>query len=224
MIPTTALTPDGTLRDHGFDHGLCWSGIIAGAFVIAALGLILLTLGFGLGLSSVSPWAYRGVSGKTIAEGAIAWLVLSQIIASGLGGYLAGRLRHRWVRVHLDEIHFRDTAQGFLAWSLAVVVTAGFLTAAGTAMVGSASSGEMYRSHVRMSAPFAPATGSTAVAPLTADEAILPTDAATIEANRKAAAYSALWLFIALLGGAFSASLFATVGGRHRDHMFVYAG
>jgi len=34
---------------------------------------------------------------------------------------------------------------------------------------------------------------------------------------RKATAYAALWLFITLLIGAFSASLFATWGGRRRD-------
>jgi hypothetical protein len=34
---------------------------------------------------------------------------------------------------------------------------------------------------------------------------------------RKASAYAALWLFIALLSGAFLASLAATVGGRQRD-------
>jgi hypothetical protein len=228
MIPATPLSPvavaEGTLRDHSFDHALSWPAIIAGSFVIAALGLILLTLGFGLGLSSISPWAYRGVSGKTIAEGAIAWLVLSQILASGLGGYLAGRLRQRWVRVHLDEVHFRDTAQGFLAWALAVVVTAGFLASAGTAMVGGPATADAYHSRARIAAPLAPVPGSTTVSPMAAEEGLNGNDAATIEANRKAAAYGALWLFIALLGGAFSASLFATVGGRHRDHMFVYVG
>jgi hypothetical protein len=39
------------------------------------------------------------------------------------------------------------------------------------------------------------------------------------ERARKAAAYSALWMFIALLSGAFVASLFATFGGRRRDRV-----
>jgi len=34
---------------------------------------------------------------------------------------------------------------------------------------------------------------------------------------RKSSAYTALWLFISLLMGAFIASLAATYGGRHRD-------
>lgn len=37
------------------------------------------------------------------------------------------------------------------------------------------------------------------------------------ETARKAAAHSALWMFVALLLGAFVASLFATFGGRQRD-------
>ncbi len=46
----------------------------------------------------------------------------------------------------------------------------------------------------------------------------LETDAKTAADNaRKATAYGSLWLFIALLGGAFCASLAATFGGRQRD-------
>lgn len=46
----------------------------------------------------------------------------------------------------------------------------------------------------------------------------LETDAKNAaDAARKATAYGSLWLFIALLGGAFVASLAATFGGRQRD-------
>jgi hypothetical protein len=37
------------------------------------------------------------------------------------------------------------------------------------------------------------------------------------DAARKAASYTSLWMFIALLVGAFSATFAATVGGRLRD-------
>ena len=40
---------------------------------------------------------------------------------------------------------------------------------------------------------------------------------ATAEKARKVSAYTALWLFISLLIGAFVASLAATYGGRRRD-------
>ena len=53
-----------------------------------------------------------------------------------MGGYLAGRLRTKWVSIHSDEVYFRDTAHGFLAWAVAVVITAAFLTSAATSIVG----------------------------------------------------------------------------------------
>jgi hypothetical protein len=45
---------------------------------------------------------------------AVIWLVLMQLISSFVGGYLAGRLRTKWVNVHTHEVYFRDTAHGFL--------------------------------------------------------------------------------------------------------------
>jgi hypothetical protein len=105
-----------------------WGAIVAGAAGAAALALILLMLGTGLGLSSVSPWAYSGVSATTFGVSTILWLTFTQLIASGMGGYLAGRLRSKWVDVHTDEVHFRDTAHGFLSWAVAALATAALLT------------------------------------------------------------------------------------------------
>ena len=105
-----------------------WGAIVAGAAGGAALSLILLMLGTGLGLSSVSPWAYSGVSATTFGVSTILWLTFTQLVASGMGGYLAGRLRTKWVAVHTDEVYFRDTAHGFLAWAIAALATAALLT------------------------------------------------------------------------------------------------
>ena len=58
-----------------------------------------------------------------------------QAIASGMGGYLAGRLRTKWVAVHTDEVFFRDTAHGFLTWAVAVVIAASLLTTAASSLV-----------------------------------------------------------------------------------------
>ena len=43
----------------------------------------------------------------------------------------------------------------------------------------------------------------------------------TAETTRKTVAHSLLWAFLALLIGAFCASLGATIGGRQRDHVVV---
>lgn len=113
-----------------------WGAILAGAAAAAALSLILLILGTGLGFSAVSPWSYKGISAGRFGAATILWLTLTQVFASGLGGYLAGRLRARWIAVHQDEVYFRDTAHGFLAWAVASLATAVLLTSVIGSIVG----------------------------------------------------------------------------------------
>lgn len=105
-----------------------WAAIFAGAAGAAALSLLLLIIGIGLGFSAVSPWNMAGISGTALGFAAILWLSFTQLAASGMGGYLAGRLRIKWTSVHSNEVYFRDTAHGFLTWAIAsllmvVVVT-----------------------------------------------------------------------------------------------------
>lgn len=114
-----------------------WSAILAGAAAIAALSLILVMLGTGLGLSSVSPWAYSGISAMTFGVTTILWLTFTQFFASGFGGYLTGRLRTKWIGANADEVYFRDTAHGFLAWAVATLTTAAVFTS----VIGSVISG-----------------------------------------------------------------------------------
>jgi hypothetical protein len=114
-----------------------WGAIAAGATAGAALSLILLILGVELGLSSVSPWAREGISATSLGVSTIVWLVLTQLLASAMGGYLAGRLRTKWIDTQTDEIYFRDTAHGFLAWAVASLATAALLTS----VIGSILSG-----------------------------------------------------------------------------------
>jgi hypothetical protein len=121
---------------HTHTSGVSWAAIFAGATAAAALSLILLMLGVGLGLSSISPWSFQGVSAKTLGWSSIIWVAFTQIAASAIGGYLAGRLRTKWVSVHTDEVYFRDTAHGFLAWGFATLVTAATLTGAVGTIVG----------------------------------------------------------------------------------------
>ncbi len=128
-----------------------WGAIFAGAAAAAALSLILLLLGTGLGLSSVSPWATEGIDAGTFGVSSILWITFMQLAASAMGGYIAGRLRTKWAAVHADEVYFRDTAHGFLAWAVATLGTAALLTSvigtivgggiqAGASLAGSAAS------------------------------------------------------------------------------------
>jgi hypothetical protein len=127
---------DAASKNEASASGVSWPAVIGGAFVAAAISLILLALGAGMGLSSLSPWSNTGVSPSTVGMVAIAWLILTQIIASAMGGYLAGRLRTKWANIHTDEVYFRDTAHGFLVWAVGLVITAAFLTSAAISMLG----------------------------------------------------------------------------------------
>jgi hypothetical protein len=111
---------------------VCWGAVIAGGVAAAAVTLVLLAFGVGVGFSVVSPWADQGVSSTTFHIGAGIYLIVVAMLASTIGGYLAGRLRARWSTVHEHEIYFRDTAHGFLAWALATVLSATVMGAATT--------------------------------------------------------------------------------------------
>ncbi|MFI4967355.1 MAG: hypothetical protein ACHQAU_01410 [Gammaproteobacteria bacterium] len=263
-----------------------WSAVFAGAVAAAGLSLILLFAGAGLGLSVTSPWAHQGADAGAIAVAAILWLSLTQIVASWLGGYLAGRLRTKWVRLHDHEVTFRDTAHGLISWALATVVVALIASSAiGSAISGGAqalgavantaateisgpvtvAADSLFRGDAN--APTAPQATDPALRAeasqlftdalkgkgglagddsrylaqlvaqrtgLNAADAQQRVDATYTEVRarvqkteatakqaadkaRKDSAYTALWFAIALLIGAFTASLSATYGGRTRD-------
>ncbi|MHC8366525.1 hypothetical protein ACYZT9_11765 [Pseudomonas sp. ZT5P21] len=281
-------------EESSSQSGVSWGAIFAGAAAAAALSLILVLLGFGLGFSAVSPWAHEGVSAKGLGISTIIWLAVTQIVASGLGGYIAGRLRVKWANMHGDEVYFRDTAHGFLAWCVATLVTATLVVGsvsgivsggvqAGANVVGGAASaatqaagtaagntssdqyGYFVDSLFRNDNPAAvsddaargtvtrifvrslgndgqlAAEDRTYLAQLVAQRTNLPqadaerrvdevyarTQKAVADAKlaaqqaadtaAKVAAWTSLWMFIALLIGAFFASLAATFGGRRRD-------
>ena len=274
--------------------GVSWAAIFAGAAAAAALSLILVLLGFGLGFSAVSPWANEGISAKGLGITTIVWLAFTQIVASGLGGYIAGRLRVKWAYMHSDEVYFRDTAHGFLVWCVATLVTAtlvagsvsgivsggvqagaqvaGGAASAATQVAGTAAAntdGDQYGYYIdsllRDDRPAAvsddavhgtvtrifvrslandgqlAAEDRTYLAQLVAqrtnltqadaerrvDEVYARTQKAVADAKlaaqqaadtaAKVAAMTTLWMFVALLAGAFFASLAATFGGRRRD-------
>lgn len=305
--------------DSSTHSGVSWGAVLAGTAVAAALSLALIVLGVGFGMSSISVWSGQGISAGSLGFTAIIWLAVTQIIAYGMGGYLAGRLRVKWVSVHNDEVYFRDTAHGFLTWALATLLCATLLASiigkitggavkaganlageASTAMIGAAATkGGLSNSEGTSNSSFnnplqyvisslfrkdnvganaasdttnnasnesSPDTGganhSAEVMGIFANNMnaseLPPNDVKyagqlvsqqtglsqteaesrvamafktlqekkvsaiqlakeTAEKARKTAANSALWFFVLLLIGAFSASLAATWGGRSRD-------
>ncbi|HXC00828.1 MAG TPA: hypothetical protein VNU74_10530 [Terriglobales bacterium] len=265
-------------KNEAYSAGVSWPAVIGGSFVSASLALILLSLGTGLGFSSISPWSNMSVAASTIGKAAIAWLIITQIIASAMGGYLAGRLRTKWVNVHTDEVYFRDTAHGFLVWALGLVVTAAFLASAATSLAGGAAQrsaaatpttvdsytsvlnpnaylidilfrsngaisdrndaparGEAERilTHALKQGAMPPADNTYLAQMVSTMTGLTQSDAEnrvsdvfaraqqSAESARKALAHLSLWLFVALLSGAFCASYAGTIGGRQRDRVLV---
>jgi hypothetical protein len=186
------------------ETSVSWSAIIGGAFVSGSLALIFILLGIGLGLSVVSPWSGEGVSATTIGVAAVIWLIATHAIASGLGGYLAGRLRTKWSTLDRDEVFFRDTAHGFLVWAVSVMVTLFLLGSAVSVIVSSGAELAARADLGQMTAP----TG--------VDETQVAEEARTTTRN------ASLWIFLALLTGAFCASFAATLGGKQRDDVPDY--
>jgi hypothetical protein len=121
--------------------GVSWAAVLAGAAASCALTLVLLSLGAGLGFSVVSPWGDSGVSVTTFKIGTGLYLIVIAMISSAIGGYLAGRLRTKWIGVQTTEVHFRDTAHGFLAWAVASLIGAVLLASPANSLIGGIASG-----------------------------------------------------------------------------------
>jgi hypothetical protein len=262
-----------------------WGAILAGGLAAAALTVVLVVLGSAVGLATVSPWSGAAVSATTFKVTAGLYLVAVAMISSTVGGYIAGRLRTLWTGAHSEEVVFRDTAHGFLAWAFATVLGVLILGAATTALMTGATAGlgaaasrapqstsqptDYFVDMLLRPAPNTAGTGQAAagqpanagqnefgarrevnliftrgiaqpdgipaadrsyLAQVVAARTGLPhveaekrvndviTQAkAYLEAARKFAMQSALWLTFAMFLGAFSASLAAIEGGQLRD-------
>ncbi|MDB5513428.1 MAG: hypothetical protein JWQ17_186 [Tardiphaga sp.] len=140
MIDAVVIQP-GTDNGEPSVAGVSWAAVTAGAVVSCALTLVLLAFGIGLGLSVVSPWSGVGVSATTFKIGTGLYLIVIAMLSSSIGGYIAGRLRTRWVGVRSDEVYFRDTAHGFVAWAFASVLGAVLLASPASSLIGGAASG-----------------------------------------------------------------------------------
>jgi hypothetical protein len=145
MIDAAIIQPGviqpGLTTEEPSAAGISWAAVAAGAIVSCALTFVVLAFGVGLGLSVVSPWGGSGVSATTFKIGTGLYLVVIAMLSSSIGGYIAGRLRSRWIGVQGDEVYFRDTAHGFVAWALATVLGAVLLASPASTLLGGAATG-----------------------------------------------------------------------------------
>lgn len=157
MIDTVVVAPGD--NPSSSLTGVSWPAIAAGAIVACAITLLLLAFGTGLGLTMVSPWSGSGISATTFKITTGLYLIVIAMIASSIGGYLAGRLRSGWSGVHSDEVYFRDTAHGLIAWALASVLGAAVLATPATSLLGAAASGASQGAVASTSRPASPMDG-----------------------------------------------------------------
>jgi hypothetical protein len=198
----TDLRAASTIADA--QSAVSWGAIAAGAVGAAALALLLIAFGAGLGLSAVSPWSDSGVSASTFKTGTGIYLVIVAVMSSAVGGYLAARLRTKWVGAHAHEVFFRDTAHGFIAWAFATLLSAtalssvtGYLANGSAAGVGGAAS-QAARSvnpaDIYVDKLFRPdAAAPAASAPTSSPAAGNPNPAAPSGANQSRAEVLRLW-------------------------------
>ena len=112
-----------------------WAAILAGALVAAATSLILVLLAIGLGFASVSPWTGSGAATTSIVMMTAIAVLIIQWLSAGVGGYVTGRLRTKWVGTHTHEVFFRDTAHGFIAWAVATLLVTSTLTSGAASLL-----------------------------------------------------------------------------------------
>jgi hypothetical protein len=190
-----------------------WGAVAAGAVAAAALTLLLVAFGAGMGFSAVSPWSDSGVSGSTFSIATGIYLVLVGIMSSAVGGYIAGRLRSRWTGVHTSEVFFRDTAHGFLAWAFATLLSATALASTTAYLANGAGAGlaaatgqaaraanpadlyvdKLFRAPVGGSAAAAPAPSSDSAANANANSAPTGAENGAMAGARSRAEIVRLW-------------------------------
>jgi len=139
MIGTASESPfiDDAARLRA-NPATSWGAIFAGAVAAVSLSLILLTLGAGLGFASVSPWSDHGLSASAFTVASTIWLIVTQWLSAAAGGYIAGRLRHRWLATHAHEVFFRDTAHGLVTWAVATLFATAVVAGSATSVLGGA--------------------------------------------------------------------------------------
>jgi hypothetical protein len=135
-VTSASLAVDDAARLRA-GPGASWGAILAGATVAVSLALILLTLGAGLGFASISPWHERGISAGSLSAAGAIWLIVTQWLSAAMGGYIAGRLRQRWLATHTHEVFFRDTAHGLVTWAVATLIIATGLAGSVASLIGS---------------------------------------------------------------------------------------
>jgi hypothetical protein len=118
----TVVEPVAVITEEEQTSYVEWGPAVTGALAAAALAFVLHTFAAAIGLavsSSAPTWRDSSLMLQLLSG---LYLVFAAILAFGVGGYLAGRMRSP-IAGSGDEIEFRDGSNGILVWSIAIVLT-----------------------------------------------------------------------------------------------------
>jgi len=121
MADTTNVVVAGSENNRSY---VDWPAIIAGAVLASAISFILFSFGSALGLGALSPYRGQSTPGLWLALLSAVWVVFVAVSSFMAGGYLTGRLRHRFFDADECESNARDGMHGLIMWGLAVLIGA----------------------------------------------------------------------------------------------------
>jgi hypothetical protein len=119
---------------HSAFNKVSWGAIFAGVAVALVTQLLLNLLGAGIGAAVIDPASYDNPSATTLSVSTAVWFVVSGIIASFVGGYVASRLSGRPVK-STGALH------GLTSWAVTTLVVVYLLTTSVGALMGGVFSG-----------------------------------------------------------------------------------
>ena len=88
MVSTEVIVPEASVESSA--SGVHWGAIFAGAVGAVGVTIILVSLGPGLGLATVSPWTPSSTPPATFGIAAGIWLIITQWLSAGLGRLFGG--------------------------------------------------------------------------------------------------------------------------------------
>ncbi len=111
-----------------------WGAIFAGVAVALVVQLLLNLLGAGIGAAVIDPGTNDNPSAATLSVSTAVWFVVSGLIASFVGGYVASRLCGR-------PVGSTGALHGLTTWAVTTLVVVYLLTTSVGALVGGVFSG-----------------------------------------------------------------------------------
>ena len=130
MPHLTAVTPADDARTVMLNR-VAWGAVFAGAAVALVTQLLINMLGVGIGMGTLDPGTGDNPAASTFSIAAGIWWVLSGVLASFAGGYIAGRLSGK-------PVETTAAFHGLTAWAVTTLIIVYLLTSAVGSLAGGA--------------------------------------------------------------------------------------